>query len=122
MPKIKSMFAFICIVTLMQINGQPNGEKIEPSAIFNNKLGKDMFIQTCYSFNKYLKFYVGNCPMLYENFHDTIQSVVDTIASVEPSLTIDDLLRKHLFVNTTDFFRNEYKTEPEYLKSLDGEY
>ena len=124
MPKIQSIFVFICIVfSFMRINAQPNGEKFEPSAIFNNKNQRDSyFMLTCSNFNKYSKFYVGNCPMFYEDFHATIQSVVDTIKSVEPSLTIDDLLRKHLFVNTTAFFRKEYKTESEYLKSLDGEY
>ena len=75
----------------------------------------------CLILNFKLNFKIGQyCYLENENIYIKLNEFLNMINQANPNLSIDEFLRKHLFLNTTLFFREKYSNNSGYINSLNG--
>lgn len=86
----------------------------------NAQESRQIFLLPCLEVAKFSTFFVGSCPLYYKNFYNNILSTVAYIKTAENSWSIDQLLKNHLFVGSSKYFRDTYSSRKDFIDTLNG--
>lgn len=84
---------------------------------------RPLFVYPCGDVGFYATFYIGECPLERENLYPKMTGIVDFIKNSNQEIELYDFIKNYLFANATFYFRDNYKTHPnynQYLRTLDG--
>ena len=84
------------------------------------RYNRGYFPISCMEVSKYAKFFVGKCPFFHLDFYDNLESTVSYIKKADPSWSIDQLLRNHIFKDSTKYFRDTYASRKDFIENLNG--
>jgi len=78
------------------------------------------FLKPCSDTQAFVIRFLGQCYLNEGIFYKQLNELVKKVVAMDSSLTLDEFLRDNIFSDLTEYFRETYKDNQNYLKKLDG--